>query len=123
KWDGQQWSSPTPDYWVDIQDLDYFVVFDDGHGPAIYTNAVLYLPGGSTCDLSKWDGHRWTCVGNMMLQPGFIGRVLIVQPFDDGRGPALYIGGGFDGFAGHISKNLIRFDGTNWEPVPLVNFP
>jgi hypothetical protein len=37
--------------------------------------------------------------------------------FDDGRGPALYICGTFASFAGVPARNIVRWDGTHFEPV------
>ncbi|MCK6445682.1 MAG: hypothetical protein L6Q99_04760 [Planctomycetes bacterium] len=46
------------------------------------------------------------------------GNVRASVVFDDGQGPALYLGGDFD-FAGEIlARAIVRFDGTNFQALP-----
>ena len=119
KWDGHTWSSPCPEWGISMLAGGRFTVFDDGSGPAIYTNNQIYHWGTSpNCEVSRWDGREWTCLGSGTRPPLTIGTINVLQIFDDGRGQALYIAGSFDAFAGHTAKNIIRWDGTTWEAFP-----
>ena len=118
KWDGHTWSSPCPEWGIAMLAGGRFTVFDDGNGPAIYTNHQIGREGSPACEVSRWDGHEWTCFGNGTRPPFTIGTINVLQVFDDGRGPALYIAGSFDAFAGHTAKNIIRWDGSTWEAFP-----
>ncbi|MCC6405694.1 MAG: hypothetical protein IT453_00910, partial [Planctomycetes bacterium] len=46
------------------------------------------------------------------------GNVRASAVYDDGQGPALYLGGDFD-FAGDLlARAIVRFDGTSFQPLP-----
>jgi hypothetical protein len=49
--------------------------------------------------------------------PGVDGRVLATAAYDDGRGPALYVGGMFTLAGEAPASNLARWDGQRWEAV------
>jgi len=48
---------------------------------------------------------------------GTSGWVLALATFDDGRGPALYVGGGFLTAGGVFANRIARWDGFEWEAV------
>ncbi len=49
--------------------------------------------------------------------PGLNGDVYAAAVYDDGTGPALYVGGQFT-FAGEVAaNNIARWDGTTWSPL------
>ena len=92
--------------------------FDDGTGLALYAGGDFDLPSPG---IAKWMGTAWTPVGGG-LAGGSIGPgVAAMAVFDDGSGPALYMGGNFTGgwngqtFLG--SKNIIKWDGSAWSGV------
>ncbi|MBL9030423.1 MAG: hypothetical protein JNM80_01775 [Phycisphaerae bacterium] len=92
--------------------------YDDGTGPALYvgvSNGVL-ASGQVSGGLIKWDGVRWSIVGGGVFGSGFNG-VSALAVFDDGRGPALYVGGLFQSAGGVPVNNLARWDGHTWEPL------
>jgi len=73
--------------------------------------AMLLVPAGPT----TWAA----CVGEWVYAPGQAlpgvhGSVFSTAIYDDGNGPALYVGGEFD-FAGDVpAANIARWDGTRW---------
>src|SRR5690606_12445186 len=91
-------------------------VFDDGSGPTIYgcgffdANELGEPLGG----VAKWDGEKWIDVGG-----GVEGRGNAMCVFDDGRGPALYVGGWFyEAGGGRVPVwNIARWDGDVWSDV------
>jgi len=97
------------------------LVFDAGDGPMLYMAGNFEVVVDSVFGevrapgLARWDGERWSAV------PGLDGpgleldaRVITLEVFDDGTGPALYIGGEFTTAAGLEAMCIARWDGTTW---------
>jgi len=53
---------------------------------------------------------------------GGIAQTKCMQVYDDGRGPALYIGGTFEVVNGNSAPYLARWDGNAWETVPGITY-
>ncbi len=100
------------------------VAFDDGTGVRLYVagnfGAVLdpvlgevHAPG-----LARWDGTAWSAVPGL-VGPGneLDGRAAVLEVWDDGTGPALYVGGDFTTAAGIEANGLARWDGTAWSTL------
>jgi hypothetical protein len=49
--------------------------------------------------------------------PGVSGLVGALTVFDDGTGPALYVGGNFTDSGGVAANRIARWDGTAWSPL------
>ncbi len=94
------------------------VVFDDGSGPALFACGEFEAAGAAAASkLAKWDGQRWTGVG---APPGVTlttGALKALAVYDDGSGPALYVGGFFHTIGAVAAANLARWDGSNWSAV------
>lgn len=97
-------------------------VIDDGSGPALYAGGSFAAIGGVPAqNLARWNGMAWSAVGGSSP----VLEVRAIAWFDDGTGPALYVGG-----IGNPPMNgVARWDGTTWNslgsglgPIP-VNFP
>jgi len=119
KWDGSAWSplgSSLSGSSVSIQPplVQSMVEFDDGSGPALYV-AGDFLAAGSiagTKHIARWDGTSWASVGG-----GFESPIFTLEVFDDGSGPALYVGGNFT-LAGSTSvSSIAKWDGSAWTSV------
>lgn len=122
KWDGTSWSaldsglsgppSPVIRVWT-------LAVFDDGSGsgPALYAGGNFTTAGGiPATGVARWDGDRWSAVGTGFDDENTV-NVVALTVYDDGNGPALYAGGGFE-LAGNVEVNgLARWDGKEWSPV------
>lgn len=109
KWDGSEWSSFGPDGGILGFAVYAMSVFDDGSGPALYVGGSFEPAGGVPApNLAKWDGVAWSAVG-----PGLTGGpVRALAVIDDGRGPALFVGGDFDRTGdGFNLEGLARWDG------------
>jgi trimeric autotransporter adhesin len=50
-------------------------------------------------------------------EPGVDGVVTSLVVFDDGSGPALYVGGFFSSANGQKINNIARWDGRSWQPL------
>jgi hypothetical protein len=92
-----------------------------GAGVSLYAGGLFTSAGGQACDhLSRWNGSSWTPVGGGMLSgsgPDIVVRAL--GSYDDGTGPALYVGGSFRiprPFGEPAMLNVARWRGA-WEPL------
>ncbi len=105
-----------------IPDLDgeaqSFAVYDDGSGPALYVAGVFDTAGGALVNyVARWDGSTWSALtGPSGTGLDAIPNALAV--YDDGSGPALYVGGYFDTAGGVAAKNIAKWDGTEWSALP-----
>jgi hypothetical protein len=110
RWDGQRFSA----LWPEPVQSNYTIrscIFDDGTGPALFTNVSPAIGGVAGSGLHKWDGHAWSLVA------GPLGAVSDLKVFDDGRGPALFMVKGYSPFAGLPPNTIVRYDGRAWEPL------
>ncbi|MFH1748426.1 MAG: hypothetical protein ABIG44_15440, partial [Planctomycetota bacterium] len=90
RWDGASWSDVGGGTNGDVYTQ---TEFDDGSGPALYVGGSFSYAGGVlTYGVAKWDGKTWFGLDGGL--PGF-GWVFALTPFNDGTGPALYVGGDF----------------------------
>ena len=91
-------------------------VWDDGTGPTLYAGGLFFRAGGTIVNkIAKLDGDHWTPLGiGMGLSGGF---VWIMTEFDDGTGPALYVGGDFLEAGGITVNRIAKWDGTGWSAL------
>ncbi|MCZ7652101.1 MAG: hypothetical protein M5U13_13445 [Thermoanaerobaculia bacterium] len=92
-------------------------VFDDGGGPALYVGGSFSEAGGLPAHgVARWDGAAWSALGGFGSD-GVDGEVFGLAVFDDGSGPALFVGGNFDSAGGLSAQNLAAWDGEAWRVV------
>lgn len=118
KWDGDDWATvgggvhgPTSPSVICLS------VFDDGSGPALhaggsFTEAGTLFNPISANNIAKWNGSHWS-----NLDLGVNGPVYSMTVFDDGRGPALFVGGQFTAAGSIAASNIARWDGASWSTV------
>ena len=116
KWDGVQWSTLTGPSGTGIPSVsvDALEVFDDGSGPKLYVGGSFSSAGGvAASDLATWDGSEWAPIlsdeGN-----GISGSVNSFEVYDDGTGPALFVGGLFDLADNTPAGSIAKWDGQEW---------
>ncbi|HZW10086.1 MAG TPA: GC-type dockerin domain-anchored protein [Phycisphaerales bacterium] len=111
KWDGSNWSDLGGGM---DQAVSALAVFDDGGGPALFAGGSFGTAGGvSAKGIAKWDGSGWSPVGGGVDR----GVVYALQVFDDGTGPALYVGGSFEQAGGESIRGIARWDGKGWSAL------
>ncbi len=89
-------------------------IYDDGSGPMLYVGGRYSTVDGLPADgLAKWDGATWTPVLGLR-DVAFSGRVYAMSVWDDGQGPALFVGGYFDRAGAEDASSIARWDGANW---------
>ena len=87
-------------------------VYDDGSGPALYVGGEFRGAGGTDAKgIARWDGSGWKTLGDG-IPGGFFVYALAV--YDDGSGPALYVGGNFLTIGGVAANRIAKWDGSSW---------
>jgi hypothetical protein len=132
KWNGLAWSPlgsgvEKDNPWtgeVETGAVISLIVFDDGTGPALFAGGSFDRAGGvPAAGIAKWSGTTWSQLGSGVewsapwLEERLGGVAKSLVGFDDGTGPALYVGGLFD-FAGGVPvRNIARWSGGSWSTV------
>lgn len=94
-----------------------FAEFDAGNGKELYAGGYFEKSGTLTVNgIARWDGTNWQPVGTGLLNPlgGSWGVVDAMAVYDDGTGPALFVGGTFTTAGGVPAAHLAKWDGTQW---------
>lgn len=94
-WDGVSWAAAGEGFDNDVFELS---VIEEGGVERVYAGGRFSESGDGSRPLNhiaRWNGFWWESVGDFD-EPGFDNFVLTFQPFDDGTGPTIFIGGGFD---------------------------
>ncbi|CAG0983471.1 hypothetical protein PHYC_01893 [Phycisphaerales bacterium] len=97
--------------------VNALAVYDDGSGPALYIAGVFTSVDGNTVPANRivrWDGTTYTA-----LTTGLNGPANALAVFNDGNGPALYVGGTFASAGGMSASRIARWDGESWNPLGL----
>ena len=119
KWDGTQWaplgSGMSHNRYSPV--VNALTVFDDGTGPALFAGGEFTSAGGvAASNIAKWDGSQWSALGPGVGGPPDAGGVLALAVFDDGSGPALYVGGNYLQH-GSQPRFIARWNGQQWSTV------
>lgn len=115
-----RWRSDHWDVVADLENMSNFWLWglDAGDGPALYVagefDGVAGVPG--THGIAKYQNGQWHALGTGIRNQ----RILAMTVYDDGRGPALYVGGFLIDASGVPVQNLVRWRNGQWEPVPGV---
>ena len=122
-WDGFEWSplAGTIGIGLNNQPKD-MIAFDDGSGTALFVAGTFTMAGGITVNgVAKWDGNDWHALSGPS-GTGVNNYANSLEVYDDGSGPALYVGGNFTAAGGYPASNLAKWDGTDWTPIsdPLL---
>jgi hypothetical protein len=116
QWDGAAWTHVGGGVDTIIWD---FVEHDDGRGRALFAIGDLHTAGTLTVNgVARWDGQAWSTLGsgfNAGLSSSGRGRCGLV--YDDGSGPALFVGGIFTNPGGVPCRNIAKWTGTTWQPL------
>jgi hypothetical protein len=114
RWDGSSWSGVGNGPGIVTNAM---VVFDDGNGPALYAGGSSF---GGAINIRKWNGANWSGLAGGDVSgapyPDTAG-VYALTVFDDGNGPALYVGGEFESAGGVGANGIARWDGASWSAL------
>lgn len=114
RWNGQSWSTVG----VGLSALvDGLCEFDDGTGPALFATGLFEGSGASPNRIARWDGTHWSAIGSGLHSNSATGGIAMTV-FDDGSGPALYVGGNFFAAGTTAASNVARwYGGADWFAV------
>ena len=116
KWDGEAWSPVGQGMAVtagfndpDVFDLEVF----DGE---LYAAGRFQVVDGQagTFGIVRWDGGSWVSVGGGVDPATDNDAVYTLDVYDDGSGPALFIGGQVASIGGVAVSNFAKWDGQEW---------
>jgi len=111
RWDGSAWTSVGGGVSNWVSGLR---AFDD----ALYAGGAFTTAGGvSALRVARWDGDSWSGMGAGTA--GDFPWVNTLLPFDDGTGPALYVGGWFESAGGQPANRIARWDGETWSRLDV----
>ncbi len=117
RWDGSVYTSVggTIGGAVPLIVLDVLSA-DLGGGPALYAaGRFLTIGGVAANNIARWDGAAWAPLGNGLTRSSGFAQGFHMTTFDDGNGPALYVGGSFNRINGtDVVSNVAKWDGTTW---------
>ena len=118
KWDGLIWQ-PVGSVSFQGGHVNALAVFDYGTGPKLYAGGDFWQIGGVAANhIACWDGNTWAPLTGGGIGTGpFDGWVQSLLVFDDGTGPALYVGGSFSVAGGVPAQNIARWDGISWSSL------
>jgi len=112
KWDGTAWSAVGGGVNGYVSELG---VFDDGSGPGLYAGGSFTSAGGvSASRIARWNGSSWSALGTGIAGPSTVESMAV---FDDGAGPALYVGGTFLSAGGITANRIARWNGSAWSSL------
>ncbi|MFO0836059.1 MAG: hypothetical protein U0638_13895 [Phycisphaerales bacterium] len=93
-------------------------VYDDGNGPALYAAGRFNNVDGQNIQLlARWNGSTWSKVGTGITRNASTSDLSAITVFDDGNGPALYVGGYDYRPTGKPTTSVARWDGVSWTNV------
>jgi trimeric autotransporter adhesin len=117
RWDGASWSAlgagvfgTTGPFLLPIS-VSALAAFDDGSGPALYAGGFFKTAGNVTANsIARWTGAEWSALGSGVMDL----PVASLAVFDDGSGPALFMGGRFAVVDGVQVNRIAKWDGGTW---------
>ncbi len=91
-------------------------VFDDGAQSQLIAGGQFAFANGTPVgSIAAWNGTAWSALGTGLT--GLPRAALALCTFDDGGGPALYVGGAFTHAGGVLANGIARWDGTSWSAL------
>lgn len=113
RWDGSAWTEVGPQFTgVNVRAM---AVFDDGSGPELYVGGAFDGVGSLiTNSIARWNGSSWSDVGGGLNHNS---AVFAMAVYDDGSGPALYVGGSFGSAGSVFTPSLAKWKGGQWHAV------
>ncbi len=114
RWQDGAWSALGSGMSSIHDEVIALTVYNDGHGPSLYAGGVFASAGGVAANsIAKWDGSGWSPLGSGLGGvPNPTVRALAV--YDNGRGPALQVGGYFRTAGGVAANSIAEWDGEGW---------
>ena len=112
RWDGESWTAMSNGTWGSWD----LAVVDDGSGPALYGAGGYLNELDQYTSLIRWDGAIWSGIYSGKYN-GVSGGIFAMTTFDDGQGPALYVGGYLESAGSMPANHIARWDGQEWSAL------
>ena len=118
QWDGTGWAA-VGGGGVFAGTVFGTVIFDDGSGPALYAGGRFTTIDGQAIPLlARFRDGAWEEVDGGLIATSPVGDAGQLAVFDDGTGPALYVGGrSFFAATSATLGDVYKWDGTTWSAV------
>jgi trimeric autotransporter adhesin len=114
RWNGTAWANAGQifDCWVnDLRPIDL------GAGSSLYAAGTFTVVGGtSIVGVARWTGGPWAPLGGGVYGATSNSGPNCLAGFDDGGGPALYVGGALATWSQNL-PGIARWNGTTWSGV------
>ena len=120
KWDGTTYTpvGGTIGGAVPLIVLDLHVSDLDGSEKLYAGGRFLTIGGVNALNVASWNGSEWVALDQGLSRVSGFAQVLHMTTWDDGSGPALYVGGRFNLAGGNaVSTNIAKWDGTSWSSM------
>ncbi len=110
RWSGSDWSALSGPSGNGVDNTVWALAsYDDGDGPALYAVGLFTQAGGSPVErIARWDGSAWSSPPDPSGL-GLSGQAYALRSYDDGSGPALWVGGEFSTAGGRVSSHAARW--------------
>ncbi|MFI4881487.1 MAG: hypothetical protein ACIAQU_02755, partial [Phycisphaerales bacterium JB064] len=118
QWDGDSWAAVgTGSPFVGT--VFGTVIYDDGTGPALYAGGrFTEIDGQPVPLLARFRDGAWEQVEAGLIATSPVGDAGQLAVFDDGDGPALYVGGrSFFAASSADLADVYKWDGSTWSAV------
>jgi hypothetical protein len=116
-WNGSTWASFGGGVGGsgDSTTMRALAVYDAGDGPALYAGGEFANADGALVNhVAKWNGSNWTELDGGVGNAPFVSFVASLGEFDDGTGPALFVGDIFR-LAGNVGvSSIAKWRGSEW---------
>ncbi|MEQ9095660.1 MAG: GC-type dockerin domain-anchored protein [Phycisphaerales bacterium] len=118
QWDGTSWA-PVGGGGTFVGTVFDVVIFDDGSGPALYAGGRFNtIDGEPILLLARFKDGAWETVQDGLFGTSPVADAGQLAVFDDGSGPALYVGGrSFFAASSSDMADVYKWDGTEWSGV------
>ncbi|MFI4916380.1 MAG: GC-type dockerin domain-anchored protein [Phycisphaerales bacterium JB060] len=120
RWNGSAWSPLGVRGGQGLpREASAVATFDEGDGPALFVAGDFeYINGVEMNGIARWDGAGWSPLAGGIGDTSRLSHyVSAMAPFDDGSGPALFVGGGMTVDRGAPADYIARWNGTEWSAV------
>lgn len=119
-WNGVGWSAVGPVGAPEGTDgpVQALRGYASGPAPGLYVGGWFDHAGGVAAEgLARWDGAAWHDVASQVSPVALVaGDVYALSVWDDGGGPALFVGGLFE-VINRGATNLARWRGNEWSKL------
>lgn len=113
RWNGLTWSALGAGLPREPRQL---IVYNDGRGDKLCALGGDVSPSGEVL-VCIWDGQSWSDIGGSSSPGGQLYQINAMAVFDDGSGPALYVGGSMPSMGGVYVRGSARWNGSEWSPL------